>query len=141
MAEQTQPTEQVEAQAQQNQEIPTRRERRRKLKQQGVLRYLSKKSFLDPIRANFRAENIKTGFKIQEIRLKQLQEEWEEAFMTRLESMKETWYEMGYNSEEIGWLEEAAAISFANVKETRREDRKEAQQLMKRAKESLLTRQ
>lgn len=136
MAEQTQ-----QAEAQQKMEIPNRRERRRRLKQQGVLRYLSKLSFFNPVRANFRAENIKTGFRIQEIRTKELEKQFEEVFEAKMENMKETWYEIGYNSEEIQWLEEAAAIHFANVKETYREDRKEARQLMNKAKASLAARQ
>ena len=67
-------------QTQQNQEIPNRRERRRRLKQQGILRYLSKLSFFNPIRANFRAENIKTGKRIQEIRRERIEKAWEEFY-------------------------------------------------------------
>jgi hypothetical protein len=139
--EEQQILEQETQQTLQNQEIPNRRERRRRLKQQGVLRYLSKLSFFNPVGLNYRAENLKVGNRIQQIRRERLEKEWEEVFMAKLENMKETWYEIGYNAEEIGWLEEAAAIGFANIKETRREDKKEAQQLMKRAKESLAARQ
>jgi len=135
-----QATQKVESQTQQNQEIPNRRERRLRLKQQGILKYLSKKNFLDPIRANFRAENIKNGFKIQEIRRKKIEAEQEALFEAKLESMKETWYDIGYNSEEMGWLEEVAAIHFAKVKETYREDKKEAKELIKKAKASLAAR-
>lgn len=127
-------------QAQQTQEIPNRRERRRRLKQQGVLRYLSKLSFFDPIRANFRAENIKTGKRIQEIRRAQIEKQWEEAFEAKLENLKETWYEVGYNATEIEMLEEAAAILYVKNKETYRKDVKQARSLMKQASASLAAR-
>ena len=127
-------------QTQQNQEIPNRRERRRRLKQQGILRYLSKLSFFNPIRANFRAENIKTGKRIQEIRREIIEKAWEEFFEAKIASMKETWYDLGYNAKEIALLEEASIISFVKNKETYREDKKRAQALTREAAESLASR-
>ena len=127
-------------QTQQNQEIPNRRERRRRLKQQGILRYLSKLSFFNPIRANFRAENIKTGKRIQEIRRERIEKALEEFFEAKIASMKETWYDLGYNAKEIALLEEASIISFVKNKETYREDKKRAQALTREAAESLASR-
>lgn len=127
-------------QTQQNQEIPNRRERRRRLKQQGILRYLSKLSFFNPIRANFRAENIKTGKRIQEIRRERIEKAWEEFFEAKIASMKETWYDLGYNAKEIALLEEASIISFLKNKETYREDKKRALALTREAAESLASR-
>jgi hypothetical protein len=127
-------------QTQQNQEIPNRRERRLRLKQQGILRYLSKLSFFNPIRANFRAENIKTGKRIQEIRRERIEKAWEEFFEAKIASMKETWYDLGYNAKEIALLEEASIISFVKNKETYREDKKRAQALTREAAESLASR-
>ena len=135
MEEQTTQVQKTETQA-----IPNRRERRYRLKQQGVLKYLSKKNFLDPIRANFRAENMKTGEKIQSIRKEAIDKQLEADFMVKLESMKETWYEIGYNSKEIELLEEAAAIHFAKDKSTWKDDKKEAKELRKKAKDSLASR-
>jgi hypothetical protein len=135
MEEQTTQAQKTETQA-----IPNRRERRYRLKQQGVLKYLSKKNFLDPIRANFRAENMKTGEKIQSIRREAIDKQLEADFMIKLESMKETWYEIGYNSKEIELLEEAAAIHFAKDKSTWKDDKKEAKELRKKAKDSLASR-
>ena len=60
--------------------------------------------------------------------------------MVKLESMKETWYEIGYNSKEIELLEEAAAIHFAKDKSTWKDDKKEAKELRKKAKDSLASR-
>jgi len=135
MEEQTTQAQKTETQA-----IPNRRERRYRLKQQGVLKYLSKKNFLDPISANFRAENMKTGEKIQSIRREAIDKQLEADFMIKLESMKETWYEIGYNSKEIELLEEAAAIHFAKDKSTWKDDKKEAKELRKKAKDSLASR-
>ena len=135
MEEQTTQAQKTETQA-----IHNRRERRYRLKQQGVLKYLSKKNFLDPIRANFRAENMKTGEKIQSIRREAIDKQLEADFMIKLESMKETWYEIGYNSKEIELLEEAAAIHFAKDKSTWKDDKKEAKELRKKAKDSLASR-
>jgi len=83
---------------------------------------------------------MKTGKRIQEIRLTKIQKQWEETFNVKLESMKETWYSIGYNAEEMVWLEEAATIGFVKDKETYREDKKEARMLMQRAKKSLVSR-
>jgi len=135
MEEQTTQAQKTETQA-----IPNRRERRYRLKQQGVLKYLSKKNFLDPIRANFRAENMKNGINIQSIRKEAIDKQLEADFMVKLESMKETWYEIGYNSKEIELLEEAAAIHFAKDKSTWKDDKKEAKELRKKAKDSLASR-
>jgi hypothetical protein len=54
--------------------------------------------------------------------------------------MKETWYEMGYNAEEISMLEEASVIHFAKNKETYREDKKQAKELIKKANQGLASR-
>ena len=135
MEEQTTQAQKTETQA-----IPNRRERRYRLKQQGVLKYLSKKNFLDPIRANFRAENMKNGINIQSIRKEAIDKQLEADFMVKLESMKETWYEIGYNSKEIELLEEAEAIHFAKDKSTWKDDKKEAKELRKKAKDSLASR-
>ena len=137
MAKQTM---QAEAQDQQTQEIPNRRARRFRLKQQGVLRYLSKLSFFNPIRANFRAENMRTGQRIQEIRRAQNEKLWEEFYEEKLASMKETWYDLGYNTEEVKMLEEASAIRFTSTKESYRQDKKEALALTKKAAESRASR-
>jgi len=61
-------------------------------------------------------------------------------FEAKLANMKETWYDMGYNADEINMLEEAAAIFFTKNKATYREDKNEAKELMKKAKASLASR-
>ena len=138
MEEQVQQTQEV--QTQQNQQIPNRRERRYRLKQQGILKYLSKLSFFNPVALNYRAENLKVGTRIQEIRREQIEKQWEESFTAKLNNMKETWYGIGYNAEEISMLEEASAIHFAKNKETYREDKKQAKELIKKANQGLASR-
>ena len=83
---------------------------------------------------------MKTGEKIQSIRREAIDKQLEADFMIKLESMKETWYEIGYNSKEIELLEEAAAIHFAKDKSTWKDDKKEAKELRKKAKDSLASR-
>jgi hypothetical protein len=138
MEEQVQQTQEV--QTQQNQQIPNRRERRYRLKQQGILKYLSKLSFFNPVALNYRAENLKVGARVQEIRREQIEKQWEETFNAKIANMKETWYEIGYNAEEISMLEEASVIHFAKNKETYREDKKQAKELIKKANLGLASR-
>ena len=104
------------------------------------MNYLSKLSFLNPVAVNYRAENLKVGQRIQDILRERNEKQWEETFRDKLEKMKETWYEIGYNAEEITMLEEASAIHFAKNKATYREDKKEARELMNKAKASLASR-
>jgi hypothetical protein len=136
----TQTESQEQTQKTEDQGIPNRRDRRANLKKQGILKYLSKKSFLDPIRAGFRADSMKNGKSIQDKRWADIETKWEESFGDKLESMRETWYGIGYNKSEVELLEEAATISFVKNKETYREDKNEAKLLRNKAKQSLLSR-
>lgn len=132
----------MEEQSKPNQEqrIPNRKERRAKLKQAGVLKYLSKKSFLDPIRANFREQNIQTGKKIQEDKKERSEKQLEINFNSKLEAMKITWTKMGYDETEMALLEEAFVLTFVKDKDSYREDKKCAHQLISKAKASLASR-
>lgn len=127
----------MEEQSKPNQEqrIPNRKERRAQLKQAGVLKYLSKKSFLDPIRSNFRAENIETGKKIQEAKKEKIEKQLEVTFNSKLEAMKITWTKIGYDANEMTLLEEALVLTFVKDKDTYREDKKRAKELNKQAAE------
>lgn len=59
---------------------------------------------------------------------------------TKLNSLKETWKEIGYNDSEIKLLEEAWSLVTIKDKNTYRIDRKEAKKLRKEAQESLKSR-
>jgi len=117
-----------------------RRQRRSMLKQQGVLKYLGKLNFLGEVRSKFRAQNIENGRKLHQQNL-DAQDKTTAVFLeAKLESMKETWTEQGYNSKEIVMLEEAWSLTVIKDKETYRADKKRARALSKEANSSLLAR-
>ena len=59
---------------------------------------------------------------------------------TKLNSLKETWKEIGYNDSEIKLLEEAWSLTVIKDKDTYRKDKKDARKLQKEAQESLKSR-
>ena len=63
-----------------------------------------------------------------------------EQLETMLNSLKETWSEIGYNPSEIKLLEEAWSITSTKDSSTYRDDKKLANSLRKEAKTSLLSR-
>jgi hypothetical protein len=95
----------------------SRRQRRYMLKERGILKQISKLSFFSETRTKIREQNREQG-------------------RQKLESVKETWSNVGYNAEEIAKLEEAWALTVIRDKETWREDRKKARLLQKEAQES-----
>ena len=60
----------------------------------------------------------------------------EEQLAVKLEALKITWKDQGYNQEEIDILEEAFGLSNVTIKETKAEDRKRAKKLNKQANNS-----
>ncbi len=110
------------------------------LKQQGVLKYLGKLNFLGEVRSKFRAQNIENGRKLHQQNLDALDKTTAVFLEAKLESMKETWTEQGYNSKEIVMLEEAWSLTVIKDKETYRADKKRARALSKEANSSLLAR-
>tara|TARA_B110000285_G_C14970567_1_gene536331 strand:- start:307 stop:648 length:342 start_codon:yes stop_codon:yes gene_type:complete len=110
------------------------------LKQQGILKYLSKLPFLGEVRSNFRAQNIENGRKIHQQNI----DRFEKANATKLEAIleisKKRWLDAGYNAEEMLKLEEAWSISAIKDKENYRADKKLAKQLRKEVQTSFLSR-
>lgn len=119
---------------------PNRRQRRYMMKQNGMLRYLSKLSFFHPTKAAIRQQNMENGRKIQEARLDAVEKANHERLEAALNNMKETWANQGYNETEIAQLEEAWAMTAVKDKETYQQDKKESRRLMKEARASLLAR-
>lgn len=121
---------------QQQQSTPNRRQRRAMMKAQGILRALSKMSYFGEVRSKVRQENIAYGKKIHAENTKRN----EELNATRLEAildgLKAQWTEQGYNKEEMTKLEEAWACRTIKDKETYREDKKRAKQLLAEVKAS-----
>lgn len=58
-----------------------------------------------------------------------------EQIQKKLDSVKETWKDIGYNTAEIKLLEESWVITSVKNKETYRADKKESKRLLKEANE------
>lgn len=117
-----------------------RRQRRYMMKQNGMLKYLSKLSFFHPTKVAIRQQNMENGRKIQQARLDAAEKAQAERLEAALERMKDTWSNIGYNKEEIAMLEEAWAMTIIKDKETYRADVKQSRKLMKEAAASLAAR-
>lgn len=111
----------------------TRRHRRRMLKSNGMLRYLSKINFFNPNKIEIRAVNMDNGRKFHQAHLDAIEKMQAEQLESLLERMKENWSRMGYNKTEIAMLEEAWAITTIKDKETYQQDKRKANELMKEA--------
>jgi len=114
----------------------SRRQRRYMLKERGILKQISKLSFFSETRTKIREQNMEQGRKMQQAWLDHIEKQQGEALEQKLESVKETWANIGYNPEEISKLEEAWALTVIRDKETWRKDRKKARLLQKEAQES-----
>lgn len=119
---------------------PNRRQRRYMIKQNGMLRYLSKMDFFHTKKSAIRAQNIENGYKMQEARLDAIEKANYERLEATLKHAKETWANTGYIVAEIAMLEKAWALANVKNKETYQQDKKESKRLMKEAKASLLAR-
>ena len=111
----------------------TRRQRRYMLKERGILKQVAKLSFFNPVRTNLREQNMENGRKMHSQHMDIVEQRNGELLEAKLESMKNTWREIGYNDAEINLLEEAWALTVFKDSETYREDKKKSRQLMKEA--------
>jgi hypothetical protein len=133
--------EQTNQQNQNQAKMPlNRRQRRYMMKQNGMLKYLSKLSFFHPTKAAIRQQNMENGRKMQEARLDAAEKAQAERLEAALERMKETWSNIGYNKEEMAMLEEAWSLTAIKDRETYRADVKQSRKLMKEAAASLAAR-
>jgi hypothetical protein len=112
----------------------TRRQRRYMLKERGILKQVSKLSFFNPVRSNLRTQNMENGRKMHSQHMDIVEQRNGELLEAKLESMKNTWREMGYNDAEINLLEEAWSLTAVKDNETYRADKKRARQLMNEAR-------
>lgn len=117
-----------------------RSQRRHMMRQQGVLKYLSKLNFLGEVRSNFRAQNIENGRKLHQQNIDANDKVNHSMLEAKLESMKETWKSIGYNKSEIDKLEEAWSLSAIKDKATRKEDKKAIKKLQREVQESFQSR-
>jgi len=117
-----------------------RRQRRHMLRQQGVLKYLSKLPFLGEVRSNFRQQNLENGRKIHQKNLDANDKVNHAMLEAKLEEVKNTWKSIGYNKSEIDKLEEAWSLSVIKDKETLKEDKKKIKKLQREVLESFQSR-
>lgn len=116
----------------------TRRQRRFYLKQQGALKYMKSLSFND--KAELRRQNIENGRKLHQQHLDIIEKRNHEMLEAKLESLKESWTAIGYNTEEQDKLSEAWILGVVKDKETYRADRKKAKALYKEVNASFQAR-
>jgi hypothetical protein len=76
------------------------------------------------------------GRDFHEKQLNRINDQLEEQLAVKLEALKITWKDLGYNQEEIDILEEAFGLANITVTETKAEDRKRAKKLNKQANNS-----
>lgn len=110
------------------------------MRQQGVLRYLSKLNFLGEVRSNFRAQNLVNGRKLHQQNLDANDKVNHSMLEAKLEVMKETWKSIGYNKSEINKLEEAWSLSVVKDKESVKEDKLMIKKLQREVQESFQSR-
>ena len=113
-----------------------RRQRRYMLRQQRVLRYLSKLPVLGDVRTSFRLQNLENGRRIHQRNLDAIEQRQHAELEAILESLKATWESIGYNAAEIEKLEEAWSLSVIKNKDTRKEDKKTRKALLREVRES-----
>jgi len=117
-----------------------RRQRRHMMRQQGILKYLSKLDFLGEVRSNFRTQNMENGRKLHQQNIDANDKVNHSMLEAKLESMKETWKSIGYNKSEIDKLEEAWSLTVVKDKESRKEDKKKVKKLQREVQESFQSR-
>jgi hypothetical protein len=120
---------------QQNQATPNRRQRRAYLKQQGIIKALSKMPYFGEVRSKVRSENIAYGKKLHAENTKRIEELNAARLEAALDSVKLSWKEQGYNDQEMQLLEEAWVLGAIKDKETYREDKKKRKQLLAQVKQ------
>ena len=119
----------------QKQATPNRRQRRAYLKQQGIIKALSKMPYFGEVRSKVRSENIAYGKKLHAENTRRIEELNAARLEAALDSAKLAWKEQGYNDQEMQLLEEAWALGAIKDKETYREDKKKRKQLLAQVKE------
>ena len=115
----------------------SRRQRRQDLRRAKFLRIKNMFSFFSPQRQAWYKKVQEDGKAAHEINQKRSMDQIEEQLQIKLNSIKETWADIGYNEAEIALLEEAWVLT--SVKDSdhvqRRLDKKESYRLMREARE------
>jgi len=122
---------------QQQQPAMNRKNKRHMLKQYGMLKEKSTWSRFSEKAVDWYKRTKEEGNSMQESNEKKMHDDLENQLQTKLDNIKITWKEIGYNEKEIKMLEEAWTITSFKLKETYKEDKKKARGLMKEAQNSL----
>lgn len=118
----------------------SRRQRRAQLSAMGYLKIKNMLSPLSPEGIQLRESLRASSKEAKEAHEKRIMDQLEEQLAQKVESLKETWKQIGYNDTEIEMLSEAFFTLAVKNKQTLREDKKAARKLMKDAKELLIGR-
>jgi type II secretory pathway component PulF len=118
----------------------SRRHRRAQLRAMGYLKIKNQLSPLSPQGKELRDSLRSNSKAAKEAFEKRIMDQLEEQLAQKVESLKETWKQVGYNDAEIEMLSEAFFTLSVKNKQTLREDKKVAKKLMKDAKDSLTER-
>lgn len=118
----------------------SRRHRRAQLRAMGYLKMKNQLSPLSPQGIALRDSLRSNSKDAKEAFEKRIMEQLEEQLSQKVESLKETWKQIGYNDSEIEMLSEAFFTTAVKNKQTLREDKKAARKLIKDAKDSLIKR-
>jgi hypothetical protein len=118
----------------------SRRHRRAQLRAMGYLKIKNQLSPLSPEGKELRDSLRSNAKAAKEAFEKRIMDQLEEQLAQKVESLKETWKQVGYNDAEIEMLSEAFFTLSVKNKQTLREDKKAARKLMKDAKNSLIER-
>jgi hypothetical protein len=110
------------------------------MRQNGMLKYLSKLSPFHPSKIEIREQNRENGRKIQNDILDNLEKDRTSRLESSLKKAKLDWSNSGYNEDEISLLEQAWTLRKVKNKETYQQDKKEAKKLVREANRSMLDR-
>jgi hypothetical protein len=91
-------------------------------------------------KAELRRQNIENGRKLHQQHLDIIEKRNHEMLEAKLESLKESWTAIGYNTEEQDKLSEAWILGVVKDRETYRADRKKAKALYKEVNASFQAR-
>jgi Na+/phosphate symporter len=118
----------------------SRRQRRAQLRAMGYLKIKNQLSPLSPGGKELRDSLRSNSKAAKEAFEKRIMDQLEEQLSQKVESLKETWKQVGYNDSEIEMLSEAFFTLSVKNKQTLREDKKAARKLIKDAKNSQIER-
>ena len=122
---------------QQQQPPMSRSNKRAMYKQYGMLKEKSTWSRFSKNAIEWYDRMREEGNTTKESNEKRMNDDLENQLQVKLDAIKNTWKEIGYNEKEIKMLEEAWTITSFKLKETYKEDKKKARGLMKEAQNSL----